>query len=158
MLPINIYLNNLLNMAITLTPIGTAENSEQKHFGNWEKVKTDIVIDKKYEDALFGLEGYSHLIVVYWLHEVKTCDIRHTPQGRVGEVPEVGIFACRCPQRPNPIGLSTCKLLSIKNNVVQVQGLDVINGTPILDIKPYTPQYDTAHGVKVPAWVHKLSY
>jgi len=78
--------------------------------------------------------------------------------GKVSEVPEVGIFACRCPQRPNPIGLSTCKLLSIKNNVVAVRGLDVIDGTHILDIKPYTPQYDAANKVKVPEWVGKLDY
>lgn len=147
-----------MNMPITLNPIGTARNSETRHFGGWDRVETEIIIDSKYKDALFGLEQYSHLIVVYWMHEVKTCDIRHIPQGKVGEVPEVGIFACRCPQRPNPIGLSTCTLLSIKNNVVKVRGLDVIGGTPILDIKPYTPQYDAANNVKVPEWVGKLDY
>lgn len=145
-------------MAVTLKQIGSARNQEKKHFGGWRNVVTDILINNEYEDALKGLEDYSHLIVIFWMNEVKTCDIRHVPQGRVGEVPEVGIFACRCPQRPNPIGISTVQLLSIKRNIVTVKGLDVINNTPILDIKPYTPQYDAASGVKVPDWVNKLEY
>ena len=76
--------------------------------------------------------------------------IRHVPQGKVDEVPEVGILACRCPQRPNPIGITTTQIISIKDNVVTVRGLDVINNTPILDIKPYTPQYDAVQDAKVP--------
>ena len=145
-------------MDITMHPIGFAKNSERKHFGGWAGILTDIEIDTKYKDALFGLEEYSHLIVVYWMHDVKTCDIRHVPQGKVGEVPEVGIFACRCPARPNPIGISTVKLVGVKNGVVTVKGLDVIADTPILDIKPYTPQYDAAPDATVPEWVSKLDY
>lgn len=145
-------------MKIILKPIGIARNQERKHFGGWNKVITDLVIEEKYKEALDGLKGYSHLIVMYWMHEVKTCDIRHVPQGKVGEVPEVGIFACRCPQRPNPIGISTVKILSIKDGVVTVKGLDVIDNTPILDIKPYTPQYDAATDARVPDWVNKLDY
>lgn len=126
--------------------------------GKWRSVTTDIVVDKEYEGALLGLEEYSHIVVLYWMHEVNSCDIRHVPQGKVGEVPEVGIFACRCPARPNPIGVSTVKLLSVHGAVVTVQGLDVIADTPILDIKPYTPQYDSVSDVRVPEWVHKLEY
>ena len=138
--------------------IAVAENAEKKHFGGWGGIITDIVIDEKYKDALMGLEDYSHLIIIYFMHEVKTCDLRHVPQGKVGEVPEVGIFACRCPQRPNPIGITTVEFLGIENNIVKVKGLDVIDGTPILDIKPYTPQYDSVSNAKVPDWVNKLDY
>ena len=145
-------------MEIKLSPIGVAENKEKHHFGNWREVVTDLVINDEYQDALAGLEDYSHLIVVYFMHEVKTCDIRHIPQGKIGEVPEVGIFACRCPARPNHIGISTVKILDIKDNIVTVQGLDVINNTPILDLKPYTPQYDSVNDAKVPEWVNKLEY
>lgn len=145
-------------MEIVLQSIGFAKNQERKHFGGWGKIVTDLVIDSKYQEALEGLGKYSHLIVIYWMHDVKTCDIRHVPQGKIGEVPEVGIFACRCPQRPNPIGISTVELVSIQNNVVTVKGLDVIDKTPIIDIKPYTPQYDAAPGAKVPSWVDKLDY
>ena len=115
-------------------------------------------MNEEYEEALEGLEDYSHLIVIYSMHEVTTCDIRKVPQGKVSDVPEVGIFACRCPQRPNPIGITTTQISSIKGNVVTVKGLDVIKNTPILDIKPYTPQYDAAQDVKVPEWVNKLDY
>lgn len=145
-------------MEITLRPIGCAKNQEQKRFGDWADVVTDIVIDEKYKDALIGLDGYSHLIVIYWMHEVNVCDLRHVPQEKVGKVPEVGIFACRCPQRPNPIGVSTVKIIGIKDNIITVKGLDVIKDTPILDIKPYTPQYDAAAGIKVPDWVNELDY
>jgi tRNA-Thr(GGU) m(6)t(6)A37 methyltransferase TsaA len=146
-------------MNITLKPIGFARNNEKKHFGGWADVDTELIINAEYRDALLGLGDYSHLIVIYWMHEVKTCDIRHIPQGKAGEVPEVGIFACRCAQRPNPIGTSTVKLMDIANGVVTVRGLDVVNGTPILDIKPYTPQYDAPQGdVAVPDWVNKLDY
>ena len=145
-------------MKITLKPIGIAQNQEKKHFGGWEKVVTNIIINEEYKEALSGLQDYSNLIVVYWMHEVKSCDIRHVAQGKVGEVPEVGIFACRCPQRPNPIGISTVEILSIKDNILTVKGLDVINDTPIINIKPYTPQYDAAPDAKVPEWVNKLDY
>ena len=145
-------------MKIKLISIGIARNQEKKHFGKWRDVVTDIIINEKYEAALSGLEDYSHLIVVYWMHEVKTCDMRHVPQGKVGEVPEVGIFACRCPQRPNPIGVSTVEIVGIKDNIITVKGLDVIRDTPIIDVKPYTPQYDAAPNAKVPDWVDRLDY
>lgn len=145
-------------MEIKLNSIGFAKNQEKKHFGDWHGVVTDLVIDEQYKDALDGLEDYSHLIVIFWMHEVKTCDIRHVPQGKVGEVPEVGIFACRCPRRPNPIGISTVEILSIKDNIITVKGLDVIKDTPILDIKPYTPQYDNVTNAKIPDWVNKLDF
>lgn len=145
-------------MEIKLKSIGSASNQEKDHFGKWGNVVTDLIIDKEYSEALKGLEDYSHLIVIYWMHDIKTCDIRHVPQGMVGEVPEVGIFACRCPQRPNPIGITTVELIGIKDNIVNVKGLDVINNTPIIDIKPYTPQYDNVADAKVPSWVNKLKY
>lgn len=145
-------------MEITLKSIGLAKNQEKKHFGNWSNVITKLVINEEYKEALGGLKDYSHLIVIYWMHEVKNCDIKHIPQGKVNEVPEVGIFACRCAERPNPIGISTAKIISIDNNIVTVKGLDIIDNTPILDIKPYTPQYDVAKDVKVPDWTNKLSY
>lgn len=143
---------------IKLKPIGFAKNQEHKHVGGWAGVVTDLVIEKQYEDALLGLDDYSHLLVIYWMHEVSTCEMRHVPQGKVGVVPEVGIFSCRCPQRPNPLGLSTVKVLGIENNIITVEGLDVVNGTPILDLKPYTPQYDAVADAKVPAWVNQLDY
>ena len=145
-------------MKINLKPIGMAKNKQRDHFGGWDKVVTDLIIDKEFQEALTGLKDYSHIVVIYWLSKVKTCELRHVPQGKIGQVPEVGIFACRCAQRPNPIGNSTVKLVKIKGNTLTVKGLDVINNTPILDIKPYTPQYDLVKNAKVPAWVNQLDY
>ena len=145
-------------MEITLKIVGVAKNREQHKFGGWSAVVTDLVLDEEYKEGLEGLKDYSHVIVVYWMHEVTNCDMRAVPQGKVGRVPEVGIFACRCPQRPNPIGITTTRILSIKDNVVTVKGLDVVGDTPILDLKPYTPQYDVALEAIVPEWVNKLDY
>ncbi len=144
-------------MEICLKPIGNARNGEGKHFGGWAGVVTQLHIEPQYAVALDGLSGYSHLVVVYWMHGVKTCELKHVPQGKAGG-PDIGIFACRCVQRPNPIGVSTVRLLDVRDGVVTVQGLDVIDGTPILDLKPYTPQYDAAPDARVPDWVDKLDY
>src|SRR3989338_1952860 len=145
-------------MEIILRSIGVAKNQEKKHFGGWAYVATDLVLNKEYQDALKGLEDYSHLIVIYWMHDVKTCDIRHVPQGKVGEVPEVGIFACRCPQRPNPIGVSTVEIIGIENAVVRVARLEVKENPPPLDNTPYPPKNDAQTNAKVPDWVNKLDY
>lgn len=123
----------------------------------WKDVVTEIVIDKKYSKGLDGIEDYSHVIVVYWMDKEGECHLKHHPQGRA-DVPYVGIFACRCPQRPNRIAISTVELLSRNVNTLKVKGLDIVNGTPILDIKPYTPQYDEVKKAKVPAWVKRLVF
>ncbi len=145
-------------MEIKIKPIGFVKNNvKEQRFGNWNDVVSEIVLDKEYEEALDGIEDYSHINVVFWMNEVKTCKIKHQPQGNE-EVPIVGIFACRCPARPNPIGITTVELLERKNNTIKVKGLDVINNTPIIDIKPYTPQYDNVNNVKTPEWIDKLKY
>ncbi|MBS3056417.1 MAG: tRNA (N6-threonylcarbamoyladenosine(37)-N6)-methyltransferase TrmO [Candidatus Aenigmarchaeota archaeon] len=143
-------------MIIPIKPIGVVKNKERKqHFGNWKKVVSDIVISKKFSSGLDGLEEYSHAVIVYWMHEVKKHAIKHHPQGIA---PLVGIFACRCQGRPNPIGISAVKIIRRRKNVLTVRGLDVINGTPVIDIKPYTPQYDLVKDAKVPEWTKMLRY
>jgi tRNA (Thr-GGU) A37 N-methylase len=66
--------------------------------------------------------------------------------------PVTGVFACRAPVRPNLIGLSLCKVLAVKDNVVEVQTIDAFEGTPVLDLKPFAPGQDLPSGVKVPKW------
>ncbi len=146
----------LFMSSIEVSPIGFVRNKITKQrFGNWKNVVSDIAVDKRFYPALDGLEEYSHAIVLYWMHQTKGYKIKHMPQG-IG--PLVGIFACRCQSRPNPIGMSAVKIVRIRNNILTVRGLDVINGTPVLDIKPYTPQYDLVKGAKVPAWTKILKY
>lgn len=144
---------------ITLKPIGTAVNNVKKPtLTGWRALETKLVINRRLAKGLQGLERYSHVIVVYWMDREKECHLRHHPQNRA-DVPFVGVFACRCPQRPNPIAISTVRLLGRAGNVVRVKGLDILNGTPILDLKPYTPQYDVVSSpVKVPAWVKRLTF
>lgn len=146
------------NGVIKIKPLGFAKNKINKPMlPGWEKVVTDIVIDKKYSKGLDEIEDYSHVIVVYWMDKEKECHLKHHPQGR-SDVPYIGIFACRCPQRPNRIAISTVELLSRKGNIIKVKGLDILDGTPVLDIKPYTPQYDLVKKARVPKWVNKLVF
>jgi len=141
---------------ITIIPLGRARNGiKGPMLAGWEKVKTEIIIDKRYKRGLDGIEAYSHIIVVYWMDKEVECHLKHHPQGRA-DVPYVGIFACRCPQRPNPIAISTVKLVSRKGNILKVRGLDILDGTPVIDVKPYTPHYDVVKKGRTPAWTKKL--
>lgn len=143
---------------ITLTPLGVAKNSAGRPMlPCWKDIVTQIVIDKKYVKGLDGIEDYSHVVVVYWMDKEAECHLKHHPQGR-SDVPFIGIFACRCPQRPNRIAISTVELVKRRGNELTVKGLDIVSGTPILDIKPYAPQYDRVVKARVPSWVNKLVF
>lgn len=146
------------NGIIKIKPLGQAKNKIGKPMlPGWKDVITEIVIDKKYTKGLDGIEDYSHVIIVYWMDQEKECHMKHHPQGR-SDIPFIGIFACRCPQRPNRIAISTVQLIGRKGNCITVKGLDIVKSTPIIDIKPYTPQYDKVGKSKVPKWVNKLVF
>ena len=141
---------------INLKPIGVAKNSEKEsRFGSFSSVVSEIVVDEKFTEALKGIEDYSHVMIVYWMDKIKDYVITHRPQGNP-DVPIVGIFSCRCPQRPNPIAVSTVRLIDHNGNKIKVEGLDILDGTPIIDIKPYWPIYDNVKDGKIPDWVEKL--
>lgn len=150
--------NQNKNGTIKIKPLGKAKNRVSKPMlPGWKDIETEIVIDKKYAKGLDGIEDYSHIVVVYWMNKEKECHLKHHPQGRA-DVPFVGIFSCRCPQRPNRIAISTVRLLRRFKNRLKVKGLDIVNDTPILDIKPYALQYDKINKVKIPRWVDKLVF
>lgn len=141
---------------ITLNPIGTVKNNETKpRFGSFADGISEIIVDEKFTEALNGIEDYSHVIIVYWMDKVKDKVIKHRPQGNPN-VPVVGIFSCRCPQRPNPIAVTTVELISHNGNKIQVKGLDILDGTPIIDIKPYWTVYDRVESARIPDWVDEL--
>jgi tRNA-Thr(GGU) m(6)t(6)A37 methyltransferase TsaA len=141
---------------ITLRPIGIARNDVKKpRFGQFDDEITEIVVKEEFTDALTAIDDYSHVIIVFWMDKVKEHVILHRPQGNP-EVPIVGIFSCRCPQRPNPIAMTTVPLIGHEGNKITVKGLDILDGTPIIDIKPYWPQYDEVEGGVIPDWVYKL--
>ena len=114
-----------------------------------------VRIYPKYTAALQGIEGFSHVIILYWFHLRDNTKDRGTlkvvPKRHPG-APEVGVFACRSPTRPNPIGLCVTQLLQIENNVLIVKGLDALRDSPIIDIKPYSPRADMIANTKVPEW------
>jgi len=147
---------DLIMNEINLEPIGFVKNSEKEpRFGSFANEITEIIVDEKFTDALNRIEDYSHVIIVFWMDKVKEHVITHQPQGNP-EVPIVGIFACRCPARPNPIAITTVELIEHNGNKIIVKGLDILDGTPVIDIKPYWPIYDEVKGGTIPDWVNKL--
>lgn len=116
---------------------------------------TTIVLEKGYQPGLAGLEGFSHIHVLWWFDKNDTPEKRSIlqvhPRGDQRN-PLTGVFACRAPVRPNLIGMSLCKIIAIKENVIEIERIDAFDGTPVLDIKPYTPGQDSAPNAKVPAW------
>ena len=142
---------------MTLKAIGFVRNDIKQSPGaeyGWDKVVSEIVVNESLTEALEGLEEFSHIIVLYWMHQVTATGELPTkvhPRGRQ-ELPLVGLFATRSPNRPNPLGKSTVRLLERRDNILKVKGLDAIDRTPVIDIKPYRPGYDSAGGAKVAPW------
>ena len=98
------------------------------------------------EDGLKDLDGFSHLILLYYCHLAGECSLRNTP---FMEDKEHGIFAIRAPSRPNSIGLSVVRLEKIEGNILYIKDVDIVDGTPLLDIKPYVPQFDSRDNVRI---------
>lgn len=98
-----------------------------------------IEILPDFVEGLKDLEGFSHVILLYHLHQVHSTKLTVTPF--LDSQPR-GIFATRAPTRPNPIGLSVVKLIGIEGNQLYVENLDILDGTPLLDLKPYVPEFD----------------
>lgn len=106
-------------------------------------------------DALKGLNGFSHVVVLYWFHKNDTPEKRSILQTRLERFPDkplAGVFACRPPVGPNLIALSTCRILSVEGNTVRVAGIDAFDGTPILSLKPHIPNLDSPSNVKLADW------
>lgn len=124
----------------------------------WGTIESQILLEPELRDGLRGLGEFSHVLVVSLLHGARFEPERHLvrrPRG-LAEMPEIGIFAQRAKDRPNPIGVTVCPIVSVNEDAVTVTGLDAIDGTPILDLKPYFPVFDTAPNARVPEWVDRL--
>jgi len=135
----------------TFTPIGII------HSPFIEKDKTPIQASRsqavgqveiypEFADGLLDIEALSHLYLLYVFHESQGYELRAQP---FLDDRKHGIFATRYPYRPNPIGMSVVKLLSRENNILTIEGVDVLDGTPLLDIKPYVPDFDHRADVRV---------
>lgn len=108
-------------------------------------IEGSIVLDTEYVDGLLGLEGFSHIYLFYCFHESRKVCLRLKPYL---SDQEQGIFASRAPHRPNKLGMSLVRLVNIKENVIRIKDIDILNGTPLFDIKPYIQRFDSRDNVR----------
>lgn len=133
-------------MSMTISPIGIIETPFNDLKGmpiqpsGAAGVEGIIVMDRAYEQGLTDLEGFSHIILLYQFHKSGGYDLMVKP---FMDDHKRGLFSTRAPRRPNPIGLSIVQLVKRDGNRLTIKGIDVLNGTPLIDIKPYVPKFDT---------------
>lgn len=124
---------------------------------NWGEVVSEIVLKPEYAPGLLGLGDFSHAMILTLLHEAKyvpEVHLRRHPQERQ-DMPLLGIFAQRARHRPNRIGVTACEIVKVTENSVKVRALDAINGTPVIDVKPYVPVYDRKDAT-IPKWMENM--
>lgn len=143
---------------VSLRPIGVVRNNvTTPRPDGWETLRSDILFRDDLETALDGLEGYSHVIVVFAFDKVPEAEQRLRIAARDGgRIPEQGVLATRSQLRPNPVGVSVARLLRRRRNILRVEGLDAIDGTPVLDVKPYFANYDAVPDADMPDWAKAL--
>jgi tRNA-Thr(GGU) m(6)t(6)A37 methyltransferase TsaA len=120
-----------------------------------EGQRTFLVLDQKYAPGLVSLDDFSHVMVFYWCDRNDTPEKRAFLQGyrRNKANPLTGVFATRSPVRPNPIAITTCKIIQIQGNIVEIERIDAFDDSPVIDLKPYIPRNDSFPGAKIPVWV-----
>lgn len=125
---------------------------------HWADVVSEIHLDDLYAPGLQGIDSWSHVMVVYYMHEAPfdmERDLVRRPRER-DDMPEIGVFARRSPNRPNGIGVTAVEVVKVEGNVLTVRRLDAIDGTPVLDLKPYAPVYDSVYEPLIPVWFIRL--
>lgn len=135
-------------MSVSFDPVGRVVVENGRYF---------IELEEKYLPAALGVEEFGHIQVLWWCHLYDSAESRNylvadKPYQRGPE--KIGIFATRSPVRPSPIGISVCALLGVKRDArrLEVAYIDAVDGTPVLDIKPYEPSDDKVRDVRMPEW------
>lgn len=160
---------------LILKPIGIVQNKANKEVLRYSNkdikldlnvaltqgsdlINSKIIVKKEYIDCLDGIEDFSHLVILFWTHKVpdQARQIKKVHPAGLKKMPIKGIFATRSPVRPNPICKTTVKLIERKGDTLIVEGLDAIDNTPVLDIKPHIPFYDSPLNIKLADWMYKL--
>jgi len=144
---------------INLRPIGFVSSPvAERRDENWGAITSRILLLSEYIGALAGIENFSHAIIVTFLHQARYDPSKHLQRRPrdLESMPNVGIFSQRAKNRPNPIGVTAVEIITVSDKYLEVRGLDAINETPVLDIKPYYPQYDRMDSPRVPEWVNRL--
>ncbi|MBI3996440.1 MAG: tRNA (N6-threonylcarbamoyladenosine(37)-N6)-methyltransferase TrmO [Candidatus Omnitrophica bacterium] len=127
--------------SLVLRPIGRVEGGAIRIHRRWAK-------------GLEGIEDFSHILALFWLHQAGKPALRIHPKG-IKALPKLGFLSTRTPHRPNPLGVTVVRLLKRRGSTLQVEGLDAWEGTPILDLKPYTNR-ESIKQFRVPEWIHRL--
>jgi tRNA-Thr(GGU) m(6)t(6)A37 methyltransferase TsaA len=116
-----------------------------------EGIDGSVEVFPKYVEGLKDLKGFSHIILVYHFHLSKKPSLKVKP---FMDEEVHGVFAIRGPSRPNPIGISIVRLVGIEKNILHIQDIDIVDGTPLLDIKPYVPEFDVREAERI-GWLEK---
>ena len=143
---------------IRIKPIGLIKRQSKEEIDKDRSLISKLIINKELTDALDGLDDFSHIYVIFWMDKIKETNYLHHP-GKINDSKPVGIFATRAPIHPNPIGLTLVKLIKREENILWVKGIDALDETPILDIKPY-PDWEQGKTIivtdfKIPNWLKK---
>lgn len=150
----------VMSDSFPVRPVGrvSSPRTDPDHTTGWGDVEARIELTKELgSHALDGLAGFSHVEVVFWFDRITPRDSYAQParaRGRA-DMPLIGVFAARGPNRPNPIGVSACRIVEVGDSWLTVRGLDAVDGTPVLDLKPVMPTLLPA-GVTEPPWSHDL--
>lgn len=145
-------------MMLTLQPIGTIHSPYSEREGmpiqpkGAEAVPGTVELLPEFEEGLKDLDGFSHVILLYHFHRSEGYSLTVTP---FMDTEKRGLFSTRAPKRPNPIGLSIVRLVAVQNSTLHIMGVDVLDGTPLLDIKPYAPAFDLPSGEIRSGWLEK---
>jgi tRNA-Thr(GGU) m(6)t(6)A37 methyltransferase TsaA len=142
----------MTDQRILLHPIGTISSPYRDPRGMPIQpraalgVKGQVILDPSYAVGLKDLEGFSHIILIYYFHRSGDGDLLVKP---FLDDQKHGVFATRAPRRPNGIGISVVKLIRIHENILEVENVDILDDTPLLDIKPYVPDFDHTEDVRI---------
>ena len=160
---------------LIIKPIGIVKNRANKEVLKYSKndlkldldaalnqgsdlIRSKIIINEEYKECLDGIEDFSHIVVFFWTHKIpeKARQIKKVHPAGMKKMPIKGIFATRSPVRPNPVCKTTVKLIERKDGILIVEGLDAIDNTPVIDIKPHIPFYDSPLNIKLADWMYDL--
>jgi tRNA (adenine37-N6)-methyltransferase len=137
---------------IIFYPIGIIHSTYKKTEGmpiqpaSAGKSKGQVEVFPKYAGGLKDIEGFSHILLIYHFHLSESYQLEVTP---FLDENYHGVFATRAPRRPNPLGLSVVKLVGRTKNILEIENVDILDGTPLLDIKPFVPEFDAAEDVAI---------
>jgi tRNA-Thr(GGU) m(6)t(6)A37 methyltransferase TsaA len=151
--------------SLSLKQVGIVQNAiTTPQDTGWGDVISHVIVEPEYAGMLTGLDAFSHVVIVYWMHRTvggetwatqENLPATRRPRDR-SDMPLVGLFAQRARHRPNPIGVTVCRCLNVSETDLTVAGLDAIDGTLVLDIKPHVPAFDVAEHPSTPLWMRTI--